>query len=59
MTPEGLGALVAALPRPMADGTSEVGFLCEPEALKGAPDITAYGGWRAALAAGLTPPPGV
>lgn len=55
---EGLGALVAALPRPMAlgsvelaDGTSVPGFLCEPEALDGAREITSYGGWRAALAA--------
>ncbi|MEU3424241.1 allophanate hydrolase [Streptomyces gardneri] len=53
---EGLGALVAALPRPMAlgsvelaDGSSVPGFLCEPEALDGAREITAYGGWRAAL----------
>ncbi|MFB7391656.1 allophanate hydrolase [Streptomyces sp. NPDC056191] len=53
---EGLGALLAALPRPMALGTVELsdgsfvtGFLCEPEALDGARDITAYGGWRAAL----------
>ncbi|MFI6416236.1 allophanate hydrolase [Streptomyces sp. NPDC050842] len=55
---EGLGALLAALPRPMAlgsvelaDGTSVPGFLCEPEALDGAREITSYGGWRAALAA--------
>ena len=55
---EGLGALVAALPRPMAlgsvelaDGTRVPGFLCEPEALDGAREITAHGGWRAALAA--------
>ncbi|MDV5143907.1 allophanate hydrolase [Streptomyces sp. SBC-4] len=55
---EGLGALLAALPRPMAlgsvelaDGTSVPGFLCEPEALEGAREITSYGGWRAALAA--------
>ncbi|MFB6530994.1 allophanate hydrolase [Streptomyces sp. NPDC056399] len=53
---EGLGALLAALTRPMALGTVELadgsfvtGFLCEPEALDGARDITAYGGWRAAL----------
>ncbi|MFE1229205.1 allophanate hydrolase [Streptomyces sp. NPDC058745] len=53
---EGLGALVAALPRPMAlgsvelaDGTSVPGFLCEPEAADGAHEITAHGGWRAAL----------
>ncbi|MET9677905.1 allophanate hydrolase [Streptomyces sp. NPDC006482] len=53
---EGLGGLLAALPRPMAlgsvelaDGTSVPGFLCEPEALDGAREITTYGGWRAAL----------
>lgn len=53
---EGLGALVAALPRPMtigrvelADGASTAGFLCEPAALDGAVDITSYGGWRAYL----------
>lgn len=52
-----LGALVAALPRPMAigavalaDGTSAPGFLCEPDALAGAQDITRYGGWRDYLA---------
>ncbi|MEU6988487.1 allophanate hydrolase [Streptomyces sp. NPDC046324] len=55
---EGLGALLAALPHPMAlgrvelaDGGSVPGFLCEPEALDGAREITAYGGWRAALPA--------
>ncbi|MBO0512353.1 allophanate hydrolase-related protein, partial [Streptomyces beijiangensis] len=54
LPPEGLGALVASLPRPMtigsvelADGTAVPGFLCEPGALEGAVDITAYGGWRA------------
>lgn len=51
---EGLGQLLAALPRPMAlgrvelaDGSHVPGFLCEPSALEGAEDITAYGGWRA------------
>ncbi|MFD9036309.1 allophanate hydrolase [Streptomyces sp. NPDC059567] len=55
---DGLGALVGALPRPMAlgsvelaDGTFVTGFLCEPEALAGARDITSFGGWRAALSA--------
>ncbi|MGW3241249.1 allophanate hydrolase [Streptomyces sp. NPDC001070] len=54
---EGLGRLLAALPRPMAlgavrlaDGTTVPGFLCEPAALEGARDITEYGGWRAYLA---------
>ncbi|KAB1989371.1 allophanate hydrolase [Streptomyces triticiradicis] len=53
---DGLGRLLAALPRPMvlgsvelADGTHVPGFLCEPGALAGAPDITSYGGWRAYL----------
>ncbi|MFD3375553.1 MULTISPECIES: allophanate hydrolase [unclassified Streptomyces] len=53
---EGLGRLLAALPRPMAlgrvelaDGDDVPGFLCEPGALDGARDITAYGGWRAYL----------
>ncbi|MET7681740.1 allophanate hydrolase [Streptomyces sp. NPDC005423] len=54
---EGLGRLLAALPRPMAlgsvelaDGTRVPGFLCEPTALTDAEDITAHGGWRAYLA---------
>ncbi|WP_369187424.1 allophanate hydrolase [Streptomyces sp. R08] len=53
---EGLGKLLAALPRPMtlgsiqlADGTSVPGFLCEPAALENAQDITTYGGWRGYL----------
>jgi allophanate hydrolase len=53
------GSFVAAVPSPLAvgklelaDGTWVPGFVCEPTALDGAPDITAYGGWRAWLAAG-------
>ncbi|WP_371581451.1 allophanate hydrolase [Streptomyces sp. NBC_01314] len=53
---EGLGRLLTALPRPMtlgsielADGTRAPGFLCEPDALRNAPDITEYGGWRSYL----------
>ncbi|MFJ9021349.1 allophanate hydrolase [Streptomyces sp. NPDC102259] len=53
---EGLGNLLAALPRPMALGSVELtdgarvpGFLCEPSALTDAEDITAYGGWRTYL----------
>ncbi|MGW3360273.1 allophanate hydrolase [Streptomyces bungoensis] len=53
---EGLGALAAALPRPMAlgsvelaDGSSVTGFLCEPLAVECARDITSFGGWRAYL----------
>lgn len=51
-----LGTFAAALPRPMtlgsvelADGTSSPGFLCEPQALEGARDITEFGSWRAYL----------
>ncbi|MFD7895189.1 allophanate hydrolase [Streptomyces sp. NPDC059743] len=51
---DGLGSLLAALPRPMAlgrvelaDSTTVPGFLCEPAALSDAQDITEYGGWRA------------
>ncbi|MER6675084.1 allophanate hydrolase [Streptomyces sp. NPDC000983] len=53
---EGLGTLLAGLPRPMtlgtvelADGSLVTGFLCEPEAVRGAREITSYGGWRAYL----------
>ncbi|MGQ4436000.1 allophanate hydrolase [Streptomyces sp. SAS_260] len=53
---EGLGRLLATLPRPMtlgsvqlSDGTSVPGFLCEPAALADAEDITAHGGWRGYL----------
>ncbi|MEU9449343.1 allophanate hydrolase [Streptomyces sp. NPDC048277] len=56
LPPEGLGRLLATLPRPMtlgsvelADGTTAPGFLCEPSALTDAEDITRYGGWRAFL----------
>ena len=51
------GAFVDDVPAPMAigtvvldDGTTVNGFLCEPHALDGAVEITAYGGWRAYLA---------
>ncbi|WEP00162.1 allophanate hydrolase [Streptomyces sp. FXJ1.172] len=50
----GLGALTAAVPAPMTIGTVELadgrqvrGFLVEPYAVEGAPDITRFGGWRA------------
>jgi allophanate hydrolase len=54
LSPAALGTFLAAIPQPMAlgeveldDGRTVVGFLCEPLALEGAEDITAYGGWRA------------
>ena len=53
----GFGTFVAAVPPPLAigtlrleDGVEVKGFLCEPLAVEGAPDITALGGWRAFLA---------
>jgi allophanate hydrolase len=61
---EGLGRLLAALPRPMtlgsvqlADGTRVPGFLCEPGALTDAEDITQYGGWRAYVGRPALAPP--
>jgi len=43
--PLGIGRVV------LADGSDVAGFICEPIALEGAVDITAYGGWRAYRAA--------
>ena len=50
----GFGAFTAAVPAPMTIGTVELadgqqvsGFLVEPYAVEGAPDITRFGGWRA------------
>ena len=34
------------------DGSEVPGFLVEPFAVAGAPDISEYGGWRAYLARG-------
>ena len=52
------GSFVAGIPSPLAigkvvlhDGTLACGFLCEAWAAEGAPDITAFGGWRRYLAA--------
>ena len=51
------GSFVAGIPAPLgigktvlADGRVVPGFICEPEGLQGAIDITAFGGWRAWLA---------
>ena len=55
------GAFVEEVPPPLgigtlalADGRAVKGFVCEPHALEDATDITAYGGWRAYLAARAT-----
>ncbi len=54
LTTEAFGAFVAEVPPPLAigtvtlaDGSTVKGFVCEPAALEGAPDISAFGGWRA------------
>lgn len=51
-----LGSFLLEVPPPLclgtvelADGSHHHGFLCEPWALDGAPDITRFGGWRAYL----------
>ena len=58
LPPAQLGSFLAALPAPMAlgqvkldDGRDVVGFLCEPAALGGAPDISEHGSWPRYLAA--------
>ena len=54
LSPDAFGRFVAAIPPPLgigtirlADGTSPKGFLCEPEGLGDAEDISHHGGWRA------------
>ncbi|MGQ0751289.1 MAG: allophanate hydrolase [Betaproteobacteria bacterium] len=51
---DAVGPLLAEIPPPLGLGTIELsdgswvkGFICEPGALRGARDITAFGGWRA------------
>jgi allophanate hydrolase len=50
------GSFVALIPAPLgigtltlADGRTVKGFMCEAHAVRGAEDITAFGGWRAWL----------
>ncbi|TNC15819.1 allophanate hydrolase [Methylobacterium terricola] len=59
LSPEAFGRFVAAIPAPLgigtlrlADGTTPKGFLCEPEGVRAAEDVSRFGGWRAYLAAG-------
>jgi allophanate hydrolase len=54
LPPAGLARFMAGLAAPMAigrvrldDGRDVLGFVCEPAALDGAAEITAYGGWLA------------
>jgi allophanate hydrolase len=60
LSPAALGHFLAELPAPMQlgkvefdDGTWRTGFCCDASAANG-PDISAYGSWRAAVAAGAT-----
>jgi allophanate hydrolase len=62
LTPEAFGRFVAAVPAPLcigtvelADGRSVHGFLCEPAALRGAREITSFGGWVSYSSRGQTP----
>jgi allophanate hydrolase len=55
---EAFGRLVAGVPAPLAigtialaDGRAVKGFICEADAVAGAREITAHGGWRAYRAA--------
>jgi allophanate hydrolase len=52
------GSFVAGIPAPLGisrlqleDGSTVSGFICEGIGIEGARDITAFGGWRAYLAA--------
>lgn len=54
----GWASFMEGVPPPLAIGTIETedgrwvkGFVCEPHALAGATEVTAFGGWRAWLAA--------
>ncbi len=58
LSAEAFGTFVADVPPPLtigtvtlADGTGVKGFLCESFAVAGGTEITAFGGWRAYLAA--------
>ncbi|MGO9420897.1 allophanate hydrolase [Roseiarcus sp.] len=57
LDPEAFGVFVAGIPSPLgigtvrlADGSHVKGFLVEPEEVKGATDISKFGGWRAYVA---------
>ena len=47
----GVSAPLAIGTLELDDGTAVHGFVCDPTALEGARDITAYGGWRSYMAA--------
>ena len=56
MPAQHVGSFLALVPPPLGLGSIELedgrwvkGFICEPHALRGARDISAFGGWRAYL----------
>ena len=58
LPPAAFGRFAAAIPAPLGigkialeDGSAVSGFLCEAHAIEGSEEITAFGGWRAYLAA--------
>lgn len=58
LAPSALGELLGLIPAPLGlgrveleDGASVTGFICEGHAAQDATDVTAFGGWRAYLAA--------
>jgi allophanate hydrolase len=58
LSPAAFGTFVAAIPPPLgigtlgfSDGTRAKGFVVEAEAVKGAEDVSKFGGWRAYIAA--------
>jgi allophanate hydrolase len=62
MQPDAFGRLVAAVPPPLtigtvrlADGRTVKGFLVEFEAVRGARDISSFGGWRGFVATAKAP----
>jgi allophanate hydrolase len=62
LSAENFGRFVANVPAPLsigairlADGRQVQGFLVEPEAIKGARDISDFGGWRAFMERQKTP----
>ncbi len=57
LDPAAFGLFASRIPAPLGigrigldDGTEASGFLCEAHAVKGAEEVTAYGGWRAFVA---------
>jgi allophanate hydrolase len=63
MPPEPFGRFTAAVPPPLsigsvrlADGQWVKGFLVEAEAVKGARDISSFGGWREFVAKAASQP---